>query len=105
MQQKGTRTIRGPTPQKDATDRAGNAVGGERDRGGSGINQPGRVTRILAPGLSVGRKGASVKVARRVGARGVARVQVAGAAGKRIGVAARAAIRTIPVSESGMHDA
>jgi hypothetical protein len=105
MQQRRKRTIRGPTPQNDATDHAGNAVGGERHRGGSGINQPGRVTSVLVPGLSVGRKGASVKVARRVGVRGIARVQAAGASGKRIGSAACAATRTTPVSESGIRNA
>ena len=102
MRERNSRTIRGPTTQNDATNHAGNAVGGERHRGGSGINQPGRVTSFLAPGLSVGRKGTSVKVAWRVGARDLARVPAAGAAGNRIGSVACAATRTIPVQESGM---
>jgi hypothetical protein len=102
MRRRNRRTIRGPTPPNDATDHAGNAVGGEKHRGGSGINQPGLGTSFLAPGLSVGRKGASVKVARRVGARGVARVQATGAAGNRTGLVACAATRTLPLQESGM---
>lgn len=97
--------IRGPTAQNDATDHAGNAVGGEKHRGGSGINQPGRATSVLVPGLSVGRKGASVKVAWRVGVRVLARVQAAGAAGNRTGIATCAAPRSLPVQESGIqHD-
>jgi hypothetical protein len=104
MQQRRGCTIRGPTPQNDVTDHAGNAVGDERHRGGSGINQPGRVTSILVPGLSVGRKGTSVKVARRVGARVLAHMPAAAATGNRIGLTARTATRTIPVSESGIDD-
>jgi hypothetical protein len=101
MRRQRHRAIRGPT-RKNATDHAGNAVGGGEHRGGSGINQPGRATSCLVPGLSVGREGASVKVARCVGPRGIARVIGAGAAGKRTGLPARAPHRTLPVHESGM---
>jgi hypothetical protein len=102
MRRGNTGRIRGPTAQNDATDHAGNAVGGEKHRGGSGINQPGRVTSFLVPGLSVGRQGASVKAAWRVGACALACVQAAGAAGNRTGIAACAAPRSLPVQESGI---
>ena len=98
-------TIRGPTAQNDATNHAGNAVGGERHRGGSGINQPGRVTSFLVPAFSVGRRGVPVKVARRVGARVLARRQTTGAAGKRTGFVACVTIRPLLVQESGIDDA
>jgi hypothetical protein len=60
--------IRGPTGPDKANDRAGNAAVRQVDRGGSGTNQPGRVSRnvCLAPAASVGGRGADVKV----GARG-----------------------------------
>lgn len=56
--------IRGPTRPNKANDRAGNAAVREVDRGGSGINQPSRVSRyvLLAPALSVGGRGDNVKV-------------------------------------------
>jgi hypothetical protein len=55
--------IRGPTGPEQANDRAGNAVVRETDRGGSGTNQPSRVSRYvrLAPAASVGGEGEDVK--------------------------------------------
>ncbi len=63
--------IRGPTGPDKANDRAGNAVVRETDRGGSGINQPSRVSRCecLAPAASVGGGGADVKIGDGIGAR------------------------------------
>ena len=101
MRSREHRTIRGPTPQKNAIDRAGNAIDGERHRGGSGTNQPGRVTSFLVPGLSVGRRGVCVKVARCVGARDRACAQGAGVAGNRTGIDARAATHAHSRRESG----
>jgi hypothetical protein len=56
--------IRGPTGPDKANDRAGNAAVRRIDRGGSGTNQPSRVSRYvcLAPAASVGGGGADVKV-------------------------------------------
>lgn len=54
--------IRGPTWSGKANDRAGNAAVGSTDRGGSGTNQPSRVSRKLAPAFSVGGNGGGVKV-------------------------------------------
>jgi hypothetical protein len=64
--------IRGPTRPDKANDRAGNAAVREIDRGGSGTNQPSRVSRyvLLAPAASVGGRGKDVKVGVRFGARG-----------------------------------
>jgi hypothetical protein len=57
--------IRGPTGPDSikANDRAGNAAVCEIDRGGSGTNQPSRVSRYLclAPAASVGGKREDVK--------------------------------------------
>lgn len=59
--------IRGPTGPHKANDRAGNAAVRETDRGGSGTNQPSRVSRYLrlAPAASVGGKGEDVKAGMR----------------------------------------
>ncbi|MCA1670316.1 MAG: hypothetical protein LC793_23630 [Thermomicrobia bacterium] len=56
--------IRGPTRPNKANDRAGNAAVRETDRGGSGTDQPSRVSRYvcLAPAASVDGRGANVKV-------------------------------------------
>jgi len=56
--------IRGPTRPDKANDRAGNAAVRETDRGGSGTNQPSRVSRYvcLAPAASVDGRGANVKI-------------------------------------------
>ena len=58
--------IRGPTGPDSikANDRAGNAAVCEIDRGGSGTNQPSRVSRYLrlAPAVSVGGKREDVKI-------------------------------------------
>jgi hypothetical protein len=63
--------IRGPTRPEKANDRAGNAVVRGTDRGGSGTNQPSRVSRyvLLALAASVGGRGEDVKVGARLGAR------------------------------------
>jgi hypothetical protein len=63
MDQQGN-GIRGPTGPDKANDRAGNAAVRRIDRGGSGTNQPSRVSRYvcLAPAASVGGGGADVKV-------------------------------------------
>ena len=54
--------IRGPTRADKVNDRAGNAVVGFSDRGGSGTNQPSRVSRYLAPAFSVDGGAGPVKV-------------------------------------------
>jgi hypothetical protein len=63
--------IRGPTGPDNANDRAGNAAVHETDQGGSGINQPSRVSRYiyLAPAASVGGRGHDVKVGSRASGR------------------------------------
>ncbi len=55
--------IRGPTGERKTNDRAGNAAVRPNDRGGSGTDQPGRLSRyrVLAPVLSVGGAVAFVK--------------------------------------------
>ncbi len=96
--------IRGPTRPDKANDRAGNAAVRETDRGGSGTNQPSRVSRYvrLAPATSVGGRAADVKV----GARHDDRVdqssgQETGVAGNRAGLSVRSIAVSTRYAESG----
>lgn len=63
--------IRGPTVRDKTNDRAGNAAVRQRDREGSGTDQPGRQSGylMLAPALSVGGAGGFVKAGGRSAAR------------------------------------